>query len=247
MRLDGKTAIITGGASGIGEASAELFLSEGAQVAVVDRDRDRLDALKRRCPDILVFPAEVSDMEAASRIVADVSAAFGEIDILMTCAGISVSKTLEDTSPEDWAEVFRISVTGTFVWMKTVLPTMRAGSSVITVASQLAVAGGRRNAAHIAAKGAVVSLSKTTALDVADRNIRVNCILPGAIDTPALARNLSRQPDPDGAREWFRNRHPLKRFGRAAEVAEAALYLASDAASFTTGIVLPVDGGWLAA
>ena len=247
MRLAGKTAIITGGASGIGKATALLFRAEGAAVAVVDRDGEGLAVLKAEAPDILGCRAEVSDIEAAGRIMAEVTAAHGPVTTLVTSAGISVSRTLEDTTPEQWNEVFRISVNGTYVWMRAVLAQMPDGGSIVTIASQLAMAGGRRNAAHIAAKGAVVSLTKTTALDVAPRRIRVNTLLPGAIDTSALAANLSRQPDPEAARDWFIGRHPLGRFGRAEEVAEAALYLASDASSFTTGVALPVDGGWLAA
>jgi 2-keto-3-deoxy-L-fuconate dehydrogenase len=118
--------------------------------------------------------------------------------------------------------------------------------SIVTVASQLARAGGRNNVAYITSKGAVLSLTRTMALDFAPDGIRVNALLPGAIETPMLARSFARSPTPEATREASRSRHPLGRFGRAEEVAEAALYLASDAAAFTTGVELPVDGGWLA-
>ena len=113
--------------------------------------------------------------------------------------------------------------------------------------SQLAIAGGRNNSAYIAAKGAIISLTKTMAVDFATDGIRVNAIAPGAIDTPMLRRSFARHADPEPVREASRNRHAMKRFGRAEEVAEAALHLASDASSFTTGTVMAVDGGWLAA
>jgi NAD(P)-dependent dehydrogenase (short-subunit alcohol dehydrogenase family) len=247
VRLKGKTAIITGGASGIGRATVRRFMAEGAAVGVVDRDGENLERLEAELPGVRTFVADVADVEASQRIVADFAGQAGRVQCLVTCAGISVSKTVVDTTPEEWARVFHVSVDGTYVWLRTVLPQMKEGDSVVTVASQLAVAGGRRNAAHIAAKGAVVSLTRSVALDMASQRIRVNTVLPGAIDTPALAANLARQPDPDAAREWFRDRHPLGRFGQAEEVANAILYLSSDEASFTTGIALPVDGGWLAA
>lgn len=247
MRLKGKSAVITGGASGIGRATVRRFVAEGASVGVVDRDGKNLERLAAELPGIRTFIADVADAEASGQIVAELTAQWGHIQCLVTCAGISVSKTVIDTTPEEWARVFRVSVDGTYTWMRAVLPQMQAGDSVVTVASQLAVAGGRRNAAHIAAKGAVVSLTRSVALDMAPQQVRVNTVLPGAIDTPALAANLSRQPDPVAAREWFRGRHPLGRFGEAVEVANAILYLSSDEASFTTGIAMPVDGGWLAA
>jgi 2-keto-3-deoxy-L-fuconate dehydrogenase len=119
--------------------------------------------------------------------------------------------------------------------------------SIITVASQLAIAGGRNNSAYIAAKGAIISLTRTMAVDFATDGIRVNAIAPGAIETPLLQRSFARHADPGAVRETSRNRHAMRRFGKPEEIAEAALYLASDASSFTTGTVLPVDGGWLAA
>ena len=132
--------------------------------------------------------------------------------------------------------------------MRAVLPSMQAAraGSIVTVASQLARAGGRNNVAYIAAKGAIISLSKTTALDYAADGIRVNALLPGAIDTPLLRRSFGRAAVPGQAEAASRARHPLGRFGAAGEVAQAALYLAEDASAFTTGTELVVDGGWLA-
>ena len=244
MRLDGKVAVITGGASGIGLASALRFAEAGARVAVVDQDGD---AVAKLPPGILGLVADVGDPGRVTDCAARVTDSLGPIQVLMTCAGISVGKTIEDTTPEEWDRVFRVNVTGTYLWMRAALPGMTAGASIVTVASQLARAGARANAAYVASKGAVISLTQTVALDVAPRGIRVNALLPGAIETPLLARSFGRRPDPAAARDASRARHPLGRFGRAEEVAEAALYLASDASAFTTGIALPVDGGWLAA
>lgn len=119
--------------------------------------------------------------------------------------------------------------------------------SIITLASQLAIAGGKGNSAYIAAKGAIVSLTRTMAVDFATDGIRVNAIAPGAIDTPMLRRSFARHANSDEVREASRNRHAMKRFGHADEIAQTALHLASDASSFTTGTVMVVDGGWLAA
>ena len=123
----------------------------------------------------------------------------------------------------------------------------QSSGSIITLASQLAIAGGKNNSAYIAAKGAIISLTRTMALDFATDGIRINAIAPGAIDTPMLRRSFARHANSDAVREASRNRHAMRRFGSAGEVAEAALHLASDASSFTTGTVMVVDGGWLAA
>ena len=244
MRLDGKVAVITGGASGIGLASARRFAEAGARVAVVDQDEHALAAMP---PGMMGLAGDVSDPDQVARCAARLAAELGPVQVLMTSAAISSGKTVEDTSPEEWDRVFRVNVTGTYLWMRAILPGMERGASIVTVASQLAQAGARANAAYVASKGAVISLTRTVALDVAPRGIRVNALLPGAIDTPLLARSFGRRADPDAAREASRTRHPLGRFGRPEEVAEAALYLASDASAFTTGVALPVDGGWLAA
>jgi NAD(P)-dependent dehydrogenase (short-subunit alcohol dehydrogenase family) len=167
----------------------------------------------------------------------------------MAAAGFSCGGTVLTTDPADWDAVFRTNVGGTWLWSRAAVPEMqrRGGGSIITLASQLAIAGGRGNSAYIAAKGAIISLTRTMALDFATDGIRVNAIAPGAIDTPMLRRSFARHADPEPVREASRGRHAMKRFGKAEEVAEAALHLASDASSFTTGTVMVVDGGWLVA
>src|SRR6201986_13557 len=167
----------------------------------------------------------------------------------MTAAGWSCGGTVITTDPSDWDAVFRTHVGGTWLWSRAAVPEMqRQGKgSIVTVASQLAIAGGRGNSAYIATKGAIISLTKTMAVDFATDGIRVNAIAPGAIETPMLKRSFARHADPEPVREASRNRHAMKRFGEANEVAQTALHLASDASSFTTGTVLAVDVGWLAA
>lgn len=249
MRLQGRTAIITGAGSGIGRASAKLFADEGAHLALVDRDAAGLQETLSLVREATTHVGDVSDANFAATVVGDAIARHGRLDVLMTAAGFSCGGTVLTTSPDDWDAVFRANVGGTWLWARAAVPQMQRqkSGSIITLASQLAIAGGKGNSAYIAAKGAIVSLTRTMAVDFATDGIRVNAIAPGAIDTPMLRRSFARHANSDEVREASRNRHAMKRFGQAEEVAQAALHLASDASSFTTGTVMVVDGGWLAA
>lgn len=252
MRLDGQVSIVTGGASGIGAATALLFAREGARVAVVDQDRDGAEAVVAAIGEgggaAFAIGADVGDPAASLDAAAAVLERWSRIDSLVAAAGMSRGGTVLTTQPEDWDAVFRVNVGGTWLWSRAVLPAMQAAGrgSIVAFASQLAVAGGRGNSAYIAAKGAILSLTRTMALDFVEDGVRVNAIAPGAIDTPMLRRSFARRPDPEAVEATSLARHAMRRFGRAEEVAEAALYLASSASSFTTGTTLVVDGGWLA-
>lgn len=253
MKLAGKVAIITGGGSGIGRATALLFACEGARLAIVDRDAAAAHAvtaeIKTAGGDALALPGDVAIPETSATGARAVLDAWGRIDILMTAAGFSTGGTVLTTTPDEWNAVFAANVGGTWLWARAVIPEMQAQrrGSIVTVASQLALAGGRGNSAYIASKGAILSLTRTMALDFAADGIRVNAIAPGAIETPLLQRSFGRRPNPDLARAESRARHPVGRLGQPEEIAAAALYLASDDAGFTTGTTLAVDGGWLAA
>ena len=252
-KLMGKVAVITGGASGIGRASARLFAQEGAKIALVDRDEAALDTaaaeLSAAGGEALTLVGDVADEATVEAHVGAVLDRFGRVDVLFACAGFSTGTSVPDTSLADWDAVIRANLTGSFLWSRAALGPMRRQRSgaIILVGSQLAMAGGRSNVAYLTAKGAVVTLVQTMAVDHAAENIRVNAVIPGAIDTPLLARGFARARDPEAARAYSLGRHPLGRFGQAEEVARAALFLASDDASFTTGSCLRVDGGWLAA
>ena len=253
MRLKGQIAIVTGAGSGIGRASALLFAHEGAFVALVDRDQagmqETIAAIHTIKGDGSMHCGDVGDADFAKAVVGEIVSRHGRLDVLMTAAGWSCGGTVLTTDPADWDAVFRTNVGGTWLWARAAVPQMQrqCKGSIVTVASQLAIAGGRGNSAYIAAKGAIVSLTRTMAVDFATDGIRVNAIAPGAIDTPMLRRSFARHADPEPVREASRQRHAMKRFGQAEEVAGAALHLASDASSFTTGTVMVVDGGWLAA
>lgn len=235
--MKGKVAVITGGASGIGLACAQAFAAKGAQVAIVDQDEAR-----HAPPGAMVL---VSDVASAQADAQKVLAAYGRIDILVTAAGWSCGGTATSTDPADWAKVMRINVDGTWLWARAVIPAMQRQKSgaIVTVASQLAIAGGRSNTAYIASKGAVIAMTRTMALDYVADGIRINAVAPGATETPMLERAFQRGT----SRERLRDRHAMQRLGRPEEIAAAVVFLASDEAAFITGTVLPVDGGWLAA
>ena len=240
MRLNGKTILIPGAASGIGQATALKAMAEGARVIGVDLNSEGI-------PDGV--EAVVGDVTDEDTIVRTVEAA-GYIHGLGTIAGISSSgNAIDAIDPNLWDQVFAVNVKATWRWVIAALPAMRAqgGGSIVAIASQLAFGGGRMNAAYIASKGAIVSLVKTAAFELAQDNIRVNAVAPGATDTPMMRRSQSRALDPEAAQEYSRNRHALKRFGKPEEIANGITYLLSDEASFTTGSVLTIDGGWRAA
>jgi len=251
MRLECKTVLITGAASGIGLAFARRCLGEGATVVAVDRSAAGLSLIEEGDAQARLYclAGDVRDRDLAARAVALAEEKGGRLDGLATVAGISRSGIgLEAIAEEDWDLIFAVNVKATWLYLRATLPAFRrgGGGAVVTVASQLAFGGGAMNAAYIASKGAIVSLTKTAALELAADGVRVNAIAPGATETPLFEAGMARNPNP-AARETSRNRHALKRFGRPEEIASGMLYLISDEAGWTTGHTLLVDGGWTAA
>jgi NAD(P)-dependent dehydrogenase (short-subunit alcohol dehydrogenase family) len=244
-RFADKTVIITGAASGIGRATALQFAAAGARLTLVDTDAAGLAGLAVPARHVV---CDVTDEAAARQAVADVLAAEEGIDVLVTAAGISGGRPALDTTLAQFEQIMAVNVTGTFIWIRECLrPMVAAGcGSIVTIASQLARAGGRGNAPYIASKGAVAALTRNIALDYVGAGIRCNAVLPGATDTPLLRRGFARQADPQAAAARSLARHPMGRFGQVEEIAAAVLFLASDEAGFITGVDLPVDGGWLA-
>lgn len=252
MRFQDRTIVVTGGASGIGRSTVERALTEGAAIVAVDQNAEQLAALKAATGSdaLTTLAGDVSDAAIAAEGMR-LAQAFGRpVKGLVTAAGISISGTaLGDIEEAAWDDIFRVNVRASWSWLKAALPAFEAagGGSTVLIASQLAFGGGALNAAYIASKGAIVSLAKTAALELADEGIRVNAVAPGAIDTPLFRRSMSRQADPAAAEARSRGRHAMKRFGRAEEIASPILYLLSDEASFVTGHTLLADGGWTAA
>ena len=253
MKFSGKVAVVTGAGSGIGRACAIGFAREGAKVAIVDLDAkgagETAAGVTALGASALVRVSDAGAPGAADADAAAILETWGRIDMLVTAAGRSCGGSVTSTDPRDWAEVLRVNLDGTWLWARAVLPSMcrQKRGAIVTVASQLALAGGRSNSAYIASKGAVIALTRTMALDYVADGVRVNCVAPGATDTPMLARAFARSADASAAREQVRARHPMQRLGEPDEVAAAVLFLASDDASFITGTVLAADGGWLAA
>jgi 2-keto-3-deoxy-L-fuconate dehydrogenase len=252
MKLAQRVALITGGASGIGAATARLFVAEGAKVALVDMDAEALVTLEAELRavggDVITVALDVSDAGGARREVARIAERWGRIDAVMTCAGVSTGGTVVTIDEAAWDRVFATNVKGAYLWLHEILPHMIAQErgSIILVGSQLAVSSRGNNAAYIASKGAIAALARTMAVDHAAHGIRVNALMPGVIDTPMSRRSLARYADPDAMRKQWAGRHAMGRFGTADEVARAALFLASDDSSFTTGSLMFVDGGWTA-
>ena len=248
-QLAGKVAIVTGAASGIGQSIAWAYAAEGAKLVLVDRDAAGLEATKAHVGDAEPIVADVTDGAAMRDVVSRTTARFGGVHVVVTAAGLSFGKRLTDATEEEWDTTFAINVAAAFKLLKPAIPAMIAagGGSIVTIASQLAVAGGRNNCAYVASKGAVVSMTKAIAIDYATDGIRANALLPGATETPLLERSMGRRPDPAAARSASIARHAMQRFGKPEEIAAAAVFLASDAAAFVTGVALPVDGGWIAA
>jgi NAD(P)-dependent dehydrogenase (short-subunit alcohol dehydrogenase family) len=252
QKLLGRVSIITGAGSGIGAATAELFAAHGSHVALIDIDGPAVNAVaeKIRSTGASVFTGivDVTDGMAARDTVSAIVDQWGRIDVVMPCSGISVGGTVVTINEAVWEKVFAINVKGSYLWMHEALPHMMArhSGSIILLGSQLVTSSAGGNAAYIATKGALVALAKTMAVDHARDGIRVNVLMPGVIDTKMARKSLTRFEDPVATRVRWANRHAMQRFGTPEEVALAALFLASDDSTFTTGSQLFVDGGWSA-
>jgi NAD(P)-dependent dehydrogenase (short-subunit alcohol dehydrogenase family) len=252
MRLENKVALITGGTSGIGEATAVLFAEEGAGVAITGRDEERGRAVAERIAKdggkAIFVRSDVRKTEECRRAVDETLGAFGGLDILFNNAGVFYPHTVIECSEEEWDLQIDINLKGTFLMSKAALPQMieQRRGVIINNSSGWGIAGGDAAAAYCASKGGVVLLTKAMAIDHGRQGIRVNCVCPGDVDTPML---------PEDARmrglKWEEylagcaNR-PMGRIGTTDEIAKAVLFLASDDSSFMTGAALVVDGGGLA-
>ncbi|MGE5223157.1 MAG: SDR family NAD(P)-dependent oxidoreductase [Omnitrophica WOR_2 bacterium] len=245
MRLENKVALITGGTSGIGQATARLFAAEGAQVAFTGRRSEKGHELERQIHGLYI-PADHRRYADCERSVEQTLAAYGHIDILFNNAGIVLSGTAETTTDADWDETFLLNVKAVWWMSKLVLPVFRRQGKGVIVnnASDWGIVGGEDAMAYCASKGAVILMTKAMALDHARENIRVNAVCPG--DT-FVERWMHQYALGSRADEESRLRQsdylPMGRVGEAEEIARAVLFLACDDSSFMTGVALPVDGG----
>jgi NAD(P)-dependent dehydrogenase (short-subunit alcohol dehydrogenase family) len=251
-QLSGKIAVITGAASGIGRATAMLFAREGASVVLADTKAEAgkhvADEITQAGGRALFEAMDVTIAGDCRQLVEHAIREFGRIDILFNNAGIIRRATVLDLSEEDWDRVMEVNVKSIYLLSREVIPHMQkaGGGAIINTASGWGLAGGAKAAVYCASKGAVVLLTKAMAIDHGPQNIRVNCICPGDTNTGML-REEARQLGEDSNRFLAESaKRPLGRVGTPEEIAQAVLYLASDASSFVTGTALVVDGGGLA-
>ncbi|MFH0964838.1 MAG: SDR family oxidoreductase [Planctomycetota bacterium] len=251
MRLEGKLALVTGAASGIGRETARLFAREGARVTAADMNEEGLAETAAPLPEILTERMDAGDAADVARAFRAASARMGGLDILVCAAGVVGSKYGDgpagECTEEAWDHVLNVNLKGVWLCCREAIPLMQArgGGSIVNVSSITAVNPPTeffRSHAYMTSKGAVITLTRCIAAYYGKDDIRANAIAPGMIDTP-MSKRMQGIPE---IMEFLRGRQPLGQLGTASDVARAALYLASDESRFTTGTLLPVDGGWSA-
>ena len=248
-RLAERMAVVTGAASGIGRATALLFAEEGATVICVDLNQSGLESLRRETGTggrdrLVLVAADVSRAEGVHEIVL-AATKVGIVHVVFNNAGIDLQARLEDTPDEDWDRIMNVNVRSMFLVTRALLPLLdRSGlGSIVNTSSAAALYPVSGRSAYVAAKGAVIAFTKALALDLAHDNIRVNCICPGAVETPLLKGVFAASPDPALARKAVEARYPLGRLAQPEEIARTVLFLASSEASYITGATLAVDAG----
>lgn len=242
-KLQGKVALITGGASGIGAATAKLFVSEGAKVVIVDLNEEKgktFEAeLKALSSDVLFVKANITSEDEVANMFKETVNAFGKVDIVFNNAGIGRVHPSHELDFAEWRQTVNVDLDGVFLVAREAIREMLkiGGGTIVNTASMYGWVGSAGSAAYNAAKGGVVNLTRSLALEYAEKNIRVNALCPGFIDTPII---------PEESKQMLADITPMKRLGKSEEMAKAVLFLASDDSSFMTGSSLLVDGGYTA-
>jgi 2-keto-3-deoxy-L-fuconate dehydrogenase len=246
--LSGLTALITGGASGIGEATCRAFHSAGASLIIADLDKERAERLAAELGRATVLNLDITNENE----VRDAIAGVGKLDILVNNAGIGLVGNIEETGLSDFQRVFRVNVEGLYLMTKYCLPLLKAADpgpgKIVNIGSVAGLIGVKRRFAYCASKGAVVALTRQLSVDYPNQ-IRANCICPGTIETPFVEGYLKKYHagEEEQTREELHHRQPVGRMGKPEEIASLALYLASGEANFIQGSVISIDGGWTAA
>jgi NAD(P)-dependent dehydrogenase (short-subunit alcohol dehydrogenase family) len=249
MRFDGKVAVITGGASGIGRATAELLAGRGANVAVLDIDevagRDMISKIEVEKTRVLFIRVNVSEPEEVERAISKVVQSWKRVDILVASAGVQRYGTALTTSDGSWNEVIGVNLNGAWYAARACVRRMQDGGSIVNVASVQSLACQNNVCAYAVSKHGLIGLTRSMAVDFAPDRIRVNAVCPGTVDTPMLSWSASLDADPQAVFRTCAEMHPLARIAQPEEIAEVIAFLAHDSASFVTGAVWTVDGGLL--
>ncbi|MBV9297075.1 MAG: SDR family oxidoreductase [Acidobacteriaceae bacterium] len=245
FRLDGKIAMVTGGASGIGEATVRTFSEAGARILIVDVDAARARDLAAAVPNTEVRLCDITDEHQVQTLFASIT----DLDILVNCAGVGMVGNVEETGMDDFKRLFRVNVEGTYLMTRAAIPLLKkVRGSVLNMGSVAGIVGVKRRFAYCSTKGAVMAMTRQLAVDYPTQ-IRANCIAPGTVDTPFVEGYLEKyhRHEKEKIRAELNERQPLGRLGRPDEIAKLALYICSPAADFMNGAVVPIDGGWTAA
>jgi NAD(P)-dependent dehydrogenase (short-subunit alcohol dehydrogenase family) len=243
-----KNVLITGAARGIGCATAQAFANAGARVALVDRDEALVRHVAQQMSgdgrQTLPLVADVSRSAAVDRAVAECANVFGGIDVLVANAGISFARAIDEYTDEEWDRILGVNLNGAFYTIRAAVPLLRQSHGcIVIVSSMTGIVGQSRGAAYDASKGALISMTRSLALELAADRVRVNCVCPAGVDTPLMRSWAATLPNPESVLEQQAEMHVVKRMATPEEIASAILFLASPAASFITGIALPVEGG----
>jgi NAD(P)-dependent dehydrogenase (short-subunit alcohol dehydrogenase family) len=248
MILSGKTAIVTGGSSGIGESIVRLFAANGANVVIADWNEQEgvrlADELTSYGAHVAAVKADVSKDMDVRALIQETVRRFGQLDVLVNNAAVILPKFLEDVEEEEWDRLFSINMKSVFLMVKYSLPYLKTSrGTVVNMASLNGLVGQKMNPVYAATKGGLIALTKALALDYALNGIRVNCICPAGVSTPLLQSWIQEQDDPHATIQVLNDMHPIGRPATSEEIAQAALFLASQQSGFITGVALPVDGG----